>query len=174
LTEQFITGLIGPPFGLKGFVKIRPLSGEIEHLLRLQTVTVRQGEKERVFTIEESLAQPPALLMKFAGVDSPEAAKTLGGAELLVNRERASPLGPGEYYVEDLRGLAVVAEGTADIPAGEILGRVTGIVEGGGGELAEITLAGGGVKLVPFRKEFFIEICPEKGRLILRNLWILE
>jgi 16S rRNA processing protein RimM len=106
--------------------------------------------------------------MRFAGIDSPEAAKTLGGAQLLVGREQASPLHAGEFYVEDLKGLAVTA------PDGEIIGRITDIIEGGGGELAEIRLNNGELKLVPFRREFFPEIAPEKGMAALQNVWILE
>ena len=136
VTERFVIGLAGAPFGLKGFVKVRPFSGDIEHLLTLQSVAVRLAGKERIMRIEESSPSPPAVLMKFAGIDSPEAAKTLTGAELLVDRKQASPLGPGEFYVEDLRGLAVV-----DREDGKTLGHITGIVEGGGGDLAEIRLS---------------------------------
>ena len=169
LTESFVAALIGAPFGLKGFVKARPLSGEIDHLLRLESAVLRQGGEERALLVEEALAQPPAVLFKFAGYDSPEAVKALTGAELLVGRDGASPLGEGEFYIEDLKGLEVAA---AD--GGEILGVFAGIVEGGGGELAEIALASGGVKLVPFRKEFFSEITIDKGRALLQNRWILE
>jgi len=149
-------------------VKVRPFSGDIEHLLKLQSVIIRQGDKERQLAIEESDASPPLVLMRFAGIDSPEAAKALGGAQLLVSREQASPLRAGEFYVEDLKGLAVTA------PGGEMVGRVTDIVEGGGGELAEIMLNNGELRLVPFRKEFFSEIDPEKGVAALQNVWILE
>ena len=168
MTERFIAGLVGAPFGLKGFVKVRPFSGEIEHLLRLQSVIIRQGSKERLLKIEESEASPPVVLLRFAGIDSPEAAKALGGAQLVVDREQASPLQAGEFYVEDLKGLAVTA------PGGEIVGHITDIVEGGGGELAEIRLNNGELKLVPFRREFFTEIEPEKGMVALQNVWILE
>jgi 16S rRNA processing protein RimM len=169
LTEKFVAALIGPPFGLKGFVKVRPFSGDIDHLLRLEAAVLRQGGQERALVIEEAVAQPPAVLFKFAGFDSPEAVKALAGAELLVGREGASPLDEGEFYIEDLKGLEVAAA-----EGGEIIGRISGIVEGGGGELAEIALAAGGVRLVPFRKEFFVDISLEKGRALLENLWILE
>jgi 16S rRNA processing protein RimM len=177
MTNRFVIGLIGAPFGLKGQVKVRSFSGEIEHLLKLESVVVRQAEKERTLRIEESVAQIPGVLIKFAGFDSPEAAKTLQGAELLVNREQAAPLEPGEFYVEDLRGLAVVA--ASSVPGGEVsdmkpVGHITDIIEGGNGELAEIKLTSGEVKLVPFRKEFFAEISPEKGRVVLINQWVLE
>ncbi|MDR2133568.1 MAG: ribosome maturation factor RimM [Treponema sp.] len=172
MTERFVIGLVGAPFGLKGFVKVRPLSGEVDHLLKLRSLTIRREGREEERKIEESAPLPSALLIKFAGIDSPEDAKTLRGAELLADREHASPLGPGEFYVEDLRGLAVIA---GDAPGeGAVLGRITGIVEGGGGDLAEITLSGGETRLVPFRREFFPEIDPEKGRVALVNRWILE
>ena len=169
MTEKFIAGLVGAPFGLKGFVKVRPFSGETEHLLKLQSVTVRQGEKERPLKIEESAVSGSLVLMRFSGMVSPEEAKTLAGAQLLVGREQASPLSPGEFYVEDLKGLAVLAE-----PDGETAGHITDIVEGGGGELVEIRLCKGELKLIPFRREFFSEIDPEKGSVTLKNVWILE
>jgi 16S rRNA processing protein RimM len=168
MIERFVVGLIGAPFGLKGFVKVKPLSGEIDHLLKLQSAVLRLRGAEKTVNIEESAPALPQVVMKFAGIDSPEAAKTLGGGELMVRREEASPLGPGEFYVEDLRGLAVAA---AD---GETAGRVTGIVEGGGGDLVEIRLVTGELKLVPFRKEFFAPPEPKTGRLILLERWILE
>ena len=171
MTERFVIGLIGAPFGIEGFVKIRPLSGEIEHLLKLQSVTIRKEGKETQLIIEESSALGPLVIMRFTGFTTPEKAKTLGGAELLADREQASPLGPGEFYIEDLKGLAVYA---GNEPNKEIIGHITGIVEGGGGELAEIRLCSGEIKLVPFRQDFFPEIDPEKGSVTLQNLWILE
>ena len=168
-TKEFIAGIVGAPFGLKGFVKVKPLSGEIDHLLKLKSVTFRHEGKERLLDIKESTAAGSALIIRFAGYDNPEAAKELIGAELLVDREGAATLQPGEYYIEDLKGLEVVS---AD--GNEILGHITGIIEGGGGDLAEIRLNNGKLRLVPFRKEFFTEISPEKGRLTLQNLWILE
>jgi 16S rRNA processing protein RimM len=155
--NRFTAGIIGAPFGLEGFVKVKPLSGEIEHLLRLKSVTLRQDGKERVLNIEESAPNAPNVVMRFAGFNSPEAARALNGAELIVSREEAAALKPGEFYVEDLKGLAVLAclpeASTGENP--QILGHINAIIEGGGGDLAEISLNNGMLKLVPFRKEFF-------------------
>jgi 16S rRNA processing protein RimM len=169
MTEQFVAGIVGAPFGLKGFVKVKPLSGEIDHLLKLTSVTLRQGEKEWTLAIEESAAIPPAAAIRFADFDSPEAAKALRGAQLLISRKDAAPLQRGEFYIEDLKGLAVLA---AD--SGEVLGHIADIIEGGGGDLAEIRLNNGETRLVPFRKEFLTGIDLAKKRVMLQNLWILE
>ncbi|MDR2258712.1 MAG: ribosome maturation factor RimM [Treponema sp.] len=185
MTNRFIIGMVGAPFGVKGFVKVRPFSGEIDHLLKLTSVTLRRDGAEKTMDIETVVPLLPQAAVKFAGIDSPEAAKTLGGAELVVGREQASPLKPGEFYVEDLRGLAVVAAdavdkaGKADKAAGsdqkgEILGYVTDVVEGGGGDLVEIRLSAGDFRFVPFRGEFFAPLDPGSGRITLLNRWILE
>jgi len=167
LIPNFIVGVVGAPFGLDGFVKVKPLSGEIEHLLRLKSATLRQNGKERVLAIEESAPSLPMVVMRFAGFHSPEAAKALAGAELIVSREEAAPLKPGEFYVEDLKGIAVLA-------GPQILGHINAVIEGGGGDLVEITLNDGKRKLVPFRKEFFSSLDLENRQVTLNNLWILE
>ena len=168
MKEQFIIGKIGAAHGVHGFLKVHSFSGELDHMLSLSEVTVRQGNKERHLKIEESKAFPPAVLMRFSGFNNPQEAKTLTGAELLVNRSQASPLYEGEFYVEDLKGLVVLAE------EGESLGIITDIVEGGGSDLAELKLNDGKIRLVPFMQEFIGEINQDKGFVVLKNLWILE
>jgi 16S rRNA processing protein RimM len=165
MVDRFVAARLGSPFGLRGFVKVHSLSGEIEHLLRLRRAILRQGGREWAWEIEE--AEGPALVMKFRGIDSPEAAKPLAGAELLVGRDEAAPLGQGEYYIEDLKGLEVW-EGT------ETLGLISDVLEGGGGSLVELRLKTGETRLVPFRDEFFgeIDIPGRRARLLCR--WILE
>ncbi|MDR3019858.1 MAG: ribosome maturation factor RimM [Treponema sp.] len=178
MKEKFIIGLVGAPFGIKGFVKIRSLSGEIDHLLELESVIVSKDGVEQLLKIEEASPSPPSI--RFAGFDNPEKAKTLSGAQLLGGRDQAAPLDEGEFYIEDLKGLPVLTEN------GEEIGIVCDVIEGGGGDLVEIKLTDGveldnvpvgqkgEKKLIPFRKEFFPEICPKKGKLVLKNLWILE
>ena len=168
MTERFVIGIIGSPFGVKGFVKVRPLSGEIDHLLKLQSITVSKDGNERLLSIEEINPAAPNVLIRFKGIESPEAAKTLNGAQLLAGRDQAAPLAPGEFYIEDLKGLPVLTD------KDEIIGHVLDIIEGGGGELIEIELSNGEKRLVPFRKEFISDISLEKGKIVLINEWILE
>ncbi|MCL2442974.1 MAG: ribosome maturation factor RimM [Treponema sp.] len=173
MIDKFIIGMIGAPFGVKGFVKVHSPSGEIGHLLTLESVTVNKDGKERILKIEESSpsntgGKTPIVLMRFEGIDSPEAAKTLNGSQLLVGRDQAAPLEDGEFYIEDLKGLPVITE------TDEAIGIITDVIEGGGGDLIEIKLTNGEKKLVPLRKEFFAEISPDKSRVVLQNLWILE
>jgi 16S rRNA processing protein RimM len=163
---------VGPPFGLKGFVTVRPLSGEISHFSRLKKVKLKKADKEEDRELAEVIQhgdqESPSLLLRFAGIDSPEAARLLAGAEIIVERKYAAPLKQGEYYVEDLKGLEVVG------PKGETLGHICDVIEGGGGNLVEIELPSGQRRFAPFRNEFFGEVKLKEGKVVLNEPWILE
>jgi 16S rRNA processing protein RimM len=170
---------VGGPFGVKGWVKIRSLSGETAHLLSLNSlnslnekkgVLLRRGEDSREYVLEGVSSSP--LAFKFLGIDSPEAAKELRGAEILLPRENAAPLNEGEFYIEDPRGLKLFIRKNTDTE--EAIGSISDMHEGGGGFLAEILLFSGEKKLVPFRNEFFGPVDPASGRAELLNPWILE
>jgi 16S rRNA processing protein RimM len=189
MTERFAAALLGAPFGLTGRIKLESLSGEITHLLELQKVTLRKkssksagdsdvgggnaaggdsgggAQSEKTYDVEEVFSAP--LSIKLKGIDSPEAAKALKGREVMIPRAEAAPLDTDEFYIEDLRGMAVSA-------AGQTLGAISDVIEGGGGFLAEILLESGEKRLVPFRDEFFGTVDTAAGNAELRNTWILE
>lgn len=105
--------------------------------------------------------------MAFEGYESPETARKLTGMDILVPREEAAPLGENEWYIADLVGLELVAEGKR-------LGRVESVLEGGPEPWLEARLPGGGKAIVPFRKEFVGEVRLEAGEIELLAPWILE
>jgi len=159
---------VGAPFGLEGFVKIRPYSGETAHFFRLKNITLIHNGEEKARDVAEIRPQGDILLMRFAGIDSPEAAALLKGAQIIADREHAAPLREGEYYIEDLKGLEVVTA------AGQVLGRISDVVEGGGGDLAEVLLLSGEKRFAPFKKEFFGDVDLEGGKIILLEPWVID
>jgi 16S rRNA processing protein RimM len=74
LTAQFVVGLLGAPFGLEGYIKVRSLSGETGHIARLKQLALRQGAQARSFEVEGIDEKGDSLLIKLKGIDSPEAA----------------------------------------------------------------------------------------------------
>jgi 16S rRNA processing protein RimM len=167
-TERFVSALLGAPVGVKGFIKLRSLSGEEAHLVKAVFLTLRlPNGAERRLEVEAFANEKQALSLKFRGFDSPEAVRALSGAEVLVERVEAASLKPGEYYVEDLKGLTVTA------PDGSGLGEVSDIIEAGNGQLLELRLPDGSLKLVPFRDEFIGDITVEGGQIELIAPWVL-
>ena len=184
MLQEFVTAYVAQPFGVEGFVKVRSISGETKHLCARTDLRLRfkpeQGGGTKTFTIEQMRQKGGTggiLLVKFAGIDTPEAAKKLQGAEIITAREESAPLSDDEFYIEDLKGLAVRGLDGADY------GTIENIVEGGGGQLVELRLtggvddtspAGGVYRFVPFRHEFFGEISVERGFAVLIKPEIID
>lgn len=178
--DLLVTGVIRSAHGLDGFVKVESSSGEVEHFATLSDVVLRAGRQAdsgdpgKRYEIETVEGNAHCLLVKFRGVDTPEKAKDLAGMEILVPRDKACPVHAGEYYVNDLCQCVLVYKGTP-------MGTITDVMEGGAGDLLEVTLTDGlslelskRSCLVPFRKEFVGKVDIKAKTVELMHRWILE
>jgi len=162
LRQRLAVGLITATHGLRGSVKVKSLSGESAHLRRLKLLYVRRGEDFLPFEVEAVEGSGPFAVMKLAGVDSLEAAASYRGCELWVERGEASPLAQGEYYLADLC-LCRVYRGQDE------LGRVVGVLEGGGKDLLEVEDSRGSRFILPFVEAFVGRVDVEEGRIEVRE-----
>ena len=104
------------------------------------------------------------------------------GWEILADRKYCKPLKKDEWYIEDLRDCSLVYEGkdapaTLIAPDGKaVVGTITDVLEGGGGNLLEVSLAESCDRkvLVPFNKEFIGRVDIKNKTVQLMHLWILE
>ncbi len=149
--DRLAVAAVRAAHGTGGEVRVRSFSGEVEHLLALGAVTLRRGGVERPASVEAARTALPDVLLKFAGIDSREAAQALAGWEILVDRTRAAPLAAGEVYADDLVGCGVFAG------AGRA-GEVTGVCETGHAPLLEVRTADGRTVMVPYTDHFVGEV----------------
>ncbi len=163
--------MIGGPRGLAGDLRITSYSGEYGHFERLDVVALSGVEPDSgpdmEATVESVHAGPGGLSMRFKGYGTPETARRLTGREIMVPASRGAPLGPGEWYVRDLVGLALVA-------GGREAARVEGVFEGSAADCLDVRTAEGKRMLVPFRKEFIGTIDLEARTAELLAPWVLE
>jgi 16S rRNA processing protein RimM len=176
--ELLVTGIIRSSHGVNGFVKVESTSGEVDHLMDLKGIDLRSGGINgtiKRYEIERIEGSAICLLMKLKGIETPEQAKTLAGLELVVPRDMACPLEDGEYYVNDLCQCVLMYKGT-------LVGTITGVMEGGAGDLLEVTLSESGgfgedksaTRILPLRKEFVGKIDIKAKTVELMHRWILE
>ncbi|MBD5439344.1 MAG: 16S rRNA processing protein RimM [Treponema sp.] len=197
LTVGFVRG----SHGLTGEVRIESASGRYDHIAVLKEVTLVQKGISAKYAVENARVAGNVLYVKFAGVDSPEAAKKLNGAALQTSRENACPLKEGEWYVEDLKKCSLVYFGeenglgndvapTDDVRSRSVVGSITDVLEGGAGELLEVLLSEDcdvlkeEVKLnankkprtvyVPFNETHVGKVDIPNKSVQLMHLWILE
>ena len=140
-------GRVQTSHGLKGYLKVKSLSGEIEHLLRLKSVHLGFPGELSLFPVEDVRRAAGAVLLKLVGIDTREIGAGYRGQFVWVDRRFASVLGQEEYYVADLQGCRL-------FQGKELIGSVVAVPEGGSGDFLEVESPEGKRLIVPFSKHF--------------------
>ena len=192
--DQLTVGYVRGTHGLTGQFKVESASGFYEHIEVLKEVTLCKGEKSFIYKVENAKAASNTLYMKLVGIDTPEEAKKLNGFEIKVAREYALPLGKDEWYIADLVKCTLIYKGEDGLQGKNSLpitiGTITDVLEGGAGDLLEVSLSescnilADNIKktssgkarkvLVPLNKEHIGKVDMETGTIELMHLWILE
>jgi 16S rRNA processing protein RimM len=119
-TDDIVVGVVRAPHGVKGEVKVEPLTDRLEERFRVGSVL---GSAIGPVTIRSVRGR---LIVGFEGIDDRDAAERLRG-ELSVSREEARK--GGGYLWADLIGKKVVT------PEGRALGEVTDVLRAGGADV---------------------------------------
>ncbi|HVU53377.1 MAG TPA: ribosome maturation factor RimM [Polyangia bacterium] len=148
--DTVVLGSVGKPHGVHGEVWLRPHNPQgrpFEGLRELILV------KDGVATTRAIVALRPAeggALARLAGVETREAAAALGLAEVRARRAAMPPLSPGEFYVGDVIGCAVVHE------SGRALGVVASTFWNGAQDVMVVAGPDGQEDLVPLLPQFVV------------------
>ena len=100
-------GLVGAPFGVRGWVKLRSHTDPPERLLDHKTLHLGRDGAFAEFRIEERGRSGGALTAKFAGVGDRDQAAALRGLEVAVPRAALPKGQANEFYCSDLIGCEV-------------------------------------------------------------------
>lgn len=118
-TEEITIGEILRPHGVRGYVRVQPMTDDPRRFELLDSVTLCLANATRKkMRIEKTRIQQDGVLIKFAGVTTRTEAEQLRQARLLIEREQCLPLEKDQYYIFDLVGLQVKT------PGGKIIGEL--------------------------------------------------
>jgi len=143
------------PRGLRGELVADMLTDFPERFEGLKKVTlVKPDGKTEELKIEEFWFQKNRVVLKFAGVDSVEAAQALVGRQVCVPESEAVHLEEGEFYDWELEGCAV------STLEGKRLGLVREVMRTSGTELLVVTDGEekGKDHLIPFAETICVEV----------------
>lgn len=98
LKEFLVVGQISKPHGIKGEVKVFPLTDDIKRFKKLDYVIINDEE----FKIESCKLQNDRVILKFDKINSIEEAIRYKNVELKIRREDAVKLPEDHYYIADL------------------------------------------------------------------------
>jgi 16S rRNA processing protein RimM len=101
-------GIVGAPFGVRGWVKLRSHTDPPERLLDHRELQLGVGGGWRAFRIESSGRSGGQLTVKLNGIDDRDQAQTLRGAPVCVPRSELPQRDERDFYRADLVGCEVV------------------------------------------------------------------
>ena len=159
MTKYLEIGQIVNTFGIKGMIKIKPFTDDIKRFEKLQTIYIKNNQKEKEYEIEEIKYHKNMVLMKLKGINTIEEAEHLRQSYLLVDRQKEEPLEEGVYYIVDLLGLEVYTD------KGELLGKVEDIFNTGSNDIYVVKNELGKRILLPGIDEVLKDIDLEKGKI---------
>ena len=159
MTKYLEIGQIVNTFGIKGMVKIKPFTDDINRFDKLEKVYIKNKDGKKEYQIQEVKYHKNMVLMKLEGIDTLEQADILRQSYLLVNREDEEPLEEGVYYIVDLVGLEVYTDENV------FLGNVDDIFNTGSNDIYVVKDGKGKQILLPGIPEVLKNVDLENGKI---------
>ena len=157
--EQLQIGEIVNVQGIKGEVRVVPLTDKPDRFEKLDWLYIdKNGIKDKYY-LEGVKYLKNLVVLKFKGIDSPEAAEALRGSFLLIDRKDAVKLPENSFFICDLMGLKVIDEN------GQLLGELNNVLQTGSNDVYVIKAENGREILLPALKSVVREISIEEGRM---------
>ena len=156
MVERFQVGAVAGTHGLKGELKIFPMTDDPRRFKKGVALILDTGRGDLDLTVESARQQGRFVILRCQEITSIEEAERFRGKPLYVRREDAIPLREGEHYVADLIGMRVVDE------EGTLLGTMTDVIETGANDVYAMDRAdGSGEALFPAIAECVLSISEE-------------
>ena len=159
-----LVGLVGAPFGVKGWTHVRSYTDPPDNLLEYAPWQLRSnGDASDIEwqPIEvEAGTHANGLIARFAGVRDRDAAAELSGAAIGVAASVLPAPEVDEYYWRDLVGARVTN------PAGEQLGEVRRLFSTPAHDVL-VVVDGDLERLIPFVRQWVVAVLPETGQLVV-------
>lgn len=123
--DYLIVGKFLKPHGLKGEIKVLPITDDIRRFEGLKSIVYKRGDNIKNESVEGVRITKKFVILKLESFNSIKEADTLRNTYLYVNREKAIKINDSSYYYYDLQGCIVKTL------SGEILGTLYDIQNAG-------------------------------------------
>ena len=143
-------GRIVGPFGIKGWVKLQPITDEPASLLDYASWWIEVEGGWEASKVEKSQVHGQEVVAKLAGCDDRDAAALYRGRNIAIARSDFPAAGENEFYWADLVGLKVLNREGVD------LGTVSRVFETGANDV--LVVEGDRERLIPFTEQVVQEV----------------
>ena len=156
MQEYFEIGQIVNTFGIKGEVKIKPFTDDLERFEELKSILVVKNKQLIELDIESVRYQKNMVILKLKSIEDMNTAEKYKGCYIKIHRKDARKLPEGTYYIADIIGSKVVTDD------GTVLGTVDDIYNTGSNDIYVVKDEVGKQVLLPNIKDVILDIDIEK------------
>ena len=128
-TSKILVGKIVAPQGIRGDVRVQTFSETPGDFQKFKVLSAAFGEND--FKFVRAVPNSTVIIAHVTGFDNRNAAETLRGVELYIDRDTLPDLKKDEYYQADLIGFSVIRDGKK-------IGIVAGFQNFGAGDIIEL------------------------------------
>ncbi len=161
-----VIGEILKPHGIRGEVKVKPLTGDPARFFDLKSVEI----DGRLYRIKSVRVAQDGVYIVFDGVSSMNDAEMLRGKTVNIDRAAAVELSEGEFFIADLVGADIftVSGNTEENEEKAVkLGKITDIKSFGAADVFEVKEVSGSAVSFPFVKKLAPRFDGEKRALYI-------
>ena len=156
MREFLAVGQIINTHGIKGEVKVYPLTDDAKRFRKLETVYIDGIQRK----ISWCKIQPDTVILKIEGIETPEEAYKYKDKYIEIKRENAVKLENDRYFVADIIGSRVIDENNKE------LGNVFDVIVTGSNDVYWVK--GKEEVLVPALKSVIIKMDMEKKLITIK------
>lgn len=158
MTEFFNVGQIINTHGVKGEVKVYPLTDDAKRFRKLKEVYIDDEVKK----IKWCKIQPDKVILKLEGIESIEEAFKLKNKYITIPREEAADLKEGQYFIADIKGCSVFDENES------YLGKVYDVISTKNNDVYWVKRPDEEDLLIPALKDIIISVSINDSKIIIR------
>lgn len=159
MDKEIVIGKIVAPHGVRGDIRIMPLTDRPEQFLDLSYLLLEDG---RQLTVKAARFHKRMVLVSTKEITTMNDAELLRDKKILIRAEDLPPLEEGRFYVADLIGLPVFDE------EGKQLGTFKDSITTGSNDVYIVAVPGGKDLLIPALKIYVREINLQEKRIVVK------
>ena len=155
--DRITIGNIAKPQGIRGEIKVNPLTDDLLRFKRLKKAYIG----EDLYEVQSCRILPTGVFLKLKDIDDRNAAEPLRNKEIQVDRADAVKLPEGRYFIVDIEKCEAVIDG-------EVIGKVVEVMQHcGGADVYVIKEKSGKIAMIPAIDRTIIDVDIANKRITL-------
>ena len=156
MNEIFKIGLIVKPQGIKGELKVQPLTDDINRFKNLKEVLI----DDKNYRVGSAKIGGNTVFLSIFGINDRNTAETFRGKFLCVKRENAVPLEEGRYFIADIIGCKVITDEKV------LIGEITDVFSSRT-DVLTVKCVNGRIMRFPFLKDLVVKVDIENKEFVV-------